>query len=223
MTHLLVIDDDDRIRELLEQYLEKNNFIVFTANNTKEARKLMNKYIFDLMVVDNMMPEENGIKFLTDIRSKNNLTPAIMLTALGEIENRIEGLSAGADDYLSKPFEPKELILRINNILKRTIKEDNSNNIISFNNLKFYIDKNELYDENNNLVKLTDAENKILNIFIKNKNIVLTRERLRELCNGIDERSIDVQITRLRKKIENDPKNPKFLKTIRYKGYLLSI
>lgn len=223
MTHLLVIDDDDRIRELLEQYLEKNNFIVFTASNTKEARKLMNKYIFDLMIVDNMMPEENGIEFLMDIRSKNNLTPAIMLTALGEIENRIEGLSAGADDYLAKPFEPKELILRINNILKRTIKEDNNNNIISFNNLKFYIDKNELYDENNNLVKLTDAENKILNIFIKNKNIVLTRERLRELCNGIDERSIDVQITRLRKKIENDPKNPRFLKTIRYKGYLLSI
>ena len=221
MAHLLIIDDDDRIRELLEQYLEKNNFVVFSASNTKEARKLINKYIFDLMIVDNMMPEENGIEFLTDIRSKNNLTPAIMLTALGEIENRIEGLSAGADDYLAKPFEPKELILRINNILKRTIKEDN--NIINFNNLKFYIDKNELYDENNNLIKLTDAENKILIIFIKNKNIVLTREKLCELCNGIDERSIDVQITRLRKKIENDPKNPRFLKTIRYKGYLLSV
>ena len=222
MAHLLIIDDDDRIRELLEQYLEKNNFVVFSASNTKEARKLINKYIFDLMIVDNMMPEENGIEFLTDIRSKNNSTPAIMLTALGEIENRIEGLSAGADDYLAKPFEPKELILRINNILKRTIKEDN-NNIINFNNLKFYIDKNELYDENNNLIKLTDAENKILIIFIKNKNIVLTREKLCELCNGIDERSIDVQITRLRKKIENDPKNPRFLKTIRYKGYLLSV
>lgn len=221
MAHILIIDDDDKIRELLEKYLTKNGFIVFTASNTKEARNLIDKYVFDLMIVDNMMPEENGIEFLTDIRLKNNLTPAIMLTALGEIENRIDGLSAGADDYVSKPFEPKELILRINNILKRTIKKDN--NIINLNNFKFYIDKNELYDENNNLVKLTFAENKILTIFIENKNIVLTREKLCELCNGIDERSIDVQITRLRKKIENDPKNPRFLKTIRYKGYLLSL
>ena len=222
MFHLLIIDDDDRIRNLLEKYLEKNNFIVFTAANTKEARALMEKYVFDLMVVDNMMPEESGIEFLSDIRAKNNDTPAIMLTALGEIENRIEGLSAGADDYLAKPFEPKELILRINNILKRIVVKIDQN-IINFNNLKFYKNKNELYDKENNLIKLTDTETKILNIFIENKNKTLSREELCKLCNGIDERSIDVQITRLRKKIENDPKNPRFLKTIRYKGYLLSI
>ena len=221
MFHIIIIDDDNRIRDLLEKYLEKNNFIVFTASNTKEARKLMDKYIFDLMIVDNMMPEENGIEFLTDIRSKNNNTPAIMLTALGEIENRIEGLSAGADDYLAKPFEPKELILRINNILKRvTVINEN---IINFDNLKFYIDKKELHDKDNNIIKLTDAELKILDIFIKNKNKPLSREELSSLCNGIDERSIDVQITRLRKKIENDPKNPKFLKTVRYRGYMLSL
>lgn len=221
MYHLLIIDDDDRIRDLLEKYLEKNNFVVFTASNTEEARKLMKKYIFDLMVVDNMMPNESGIEFLTDIRAKNNNTPAIMLTALGEIENRIEGLSAGADDYLAKPFEPKELILRINNILKRILVIDE--NVINFDNFKFYIDKNELYDKENNLVKLTNRETKILSIFVENKNKILTREELSKLCNGIDERSIDVQITRLRKKIEIDPKNPRFLKTIRYKGYLLSV
>ena len=222
MFHLLIIDDDDRIRTLLEKYLEKNNFVVFTASNTKEARFLIKKYIFDLLVIDNMMPGENGIEFLIDIRSKDDNTPAIMLTALGEIENRIEGLSAGADDYLAKPFEPKELILRINNILKRTTSK-NDQNIVNFNDLKFYIDKNELYDKESNLIKLTDAETKILNIFIKNKNKTLSREELCKLCNGIDERSVDVHITRLRKKIENDPKNPRFLKTIRYKGYLLSI
>ena len=221
MYHILIIDDDDRIRNLLEKYLIKNNFIVSTASNTTEARNIMQKYIFDLMIVDNMMPNESGIEFLHKIRQNNNNTPAIMLTALGEIENRIEGLSAGADDYLSKPFEPKELVLRINNILKR-VNRVGDNNIINFDDFSFNLSKNELY-KNNILIKLTDTEIKILNIFFGNLNIVLTREDLCKMLNGIDERSIDVQITRLRKKIETDPKNPKFLKTIRHKGYLFCL
>ena len=221
MYHILIIDDDDRIRNLLEKYLIKNNFIVSTASNTTEARKIMQKYIVDLMIVDNMMPNESGIEFLHKIRQNNNNTPAIMLTALGEIENRIEGLSVGADDYLTKPFEPKELVLRMNNILKR-VNRLGDNNIINFDDFSFNLSKNELY-KNNILIKLTDTEIKILNIFFGNLNIVLTREDLCKMLNGIDERSIDVQITRLRKKIELDPKNPKFLKTIRHKGYLFCL
>lgn len=222
MYHILIIDDDDRIRNLLEKYLIKNDFIVSAASNTEKARSMMQKYIFDLMIVDNMMPDESGIEFLTNIRQNNNNIPAIMLTALGEIENRIEGLSAGADDYLSKPFEPKELVLRINNILKRISRITNKNNIINFDDFSFNLDKNELYN-NNVLIKLTDTEIKILNIFFNNLNAVLTREDLCKMLNGIDERSIDVAITRLRKKIETDPKNPKFLKTIRHKGYLFCL
>lgn len=220
MYHILIIDDDNRIRNLLEKYLIKNNFIVKSAPNTTEAREIMQKYVFDLIIVDNMMPNESGIEFLCNIRQNNNNTPAIMLTALGEIENRIEGLSSGADDYLSKPFEPKELVLRINNILKRTSKANN--NIVNFDNFSFNLSKNELYKDNI-LIKLTDTEIKILNIFFTNINIVLNREDLCKMLNGIDERSIDVQITRLRKKIETDPKNPKFLKTIRHKGYLFCL
>lgn len=221
MYHILIIDDDDRIRNLLEKYLIKNNFIVSTASNTTEARNIMQKYIFDLMIVDNMMPNESGIEFLHKIRQNNNNTPAIMLTALGEIENRIEGLSVGADDYLTKPFEPKELVLRMNNILKR-VNRVSDNNIINFDDFSFNLSKNELY-KNNILIKLTDTEIKILNIFFGNLNIVLTREDLCKMLNGIDERSIDVQITRLRKKIEADPKNPRFLKTIRHRGYLFCL
>ena len=221
MYHILIIDDDDRIRNLLEKYLVKNNFIVKSASNTTEAREMMQKYIFDLIIVDNMMPNESGIEFLSNIRQNNNSIPAIMLTALGEIENRIEGLSVGADDYLSKPFEPKELILRINNILKR-VNRVNNNNVVNFGNFSFNLNKNELY-ENDVLIKLTDTEIKILNIFFINLNIVLNREDLCKMLNGIDERSIDVQITRLRKKIETDPKNPRFLKTIRHKGYVFCL
>lgn len=221
MYHILIIDDDDRIRNLLEKYLVKNNFIVKSASNTTEAREMMQKYIFDLIIVDNMMPNESGIEFLSNIRQNNNGIPAIMLTALGEIENRIEGLSVGADDYLSKPFEPKELILRINNILKR-VNRVNNNNVVNFGNFSFNLNKNELY-ENDVLIKLTDTEIKILNIFFINLNIVLNREDLCKMLNGIDERSIDVQITRLRKKIETDPKNPRFLKTIRHKGYVFCL
>ncbi|MBR2141032.1 MAG: response regulator [Rickettsiales bacterium] len=218
MYHVLIIDDDNRIRSLLEKYLVKNDFLVSGVENTAEARSIMKKYIFDIMVVDYMMPNESGVEFLQSIRNEGDATPAIMLTALGEIENRIEGLSAGADDYLSKPFEPKELILRIQNILRR-FNGNNKNNVLTFGEFSFDGERSELY-KNNLLVKLTDTEVNILKIFFNNANTVLSREELCNLSKCMDERSVDVQITRLRKKIENDPKNPRFLKTIRHKGYV---
>ncbi len=218
MYHVLIIDDDNRIRSLLEKYLVKNDFLVSGVENTAEARSIMKKYIFDIMVVDYMMPNESGVEFLQSIRNEGDATPAIMLTALGEIENRIEGLSAGADDYLSKPFEPKELILRIQNILRR-FNGNNKNNVLTFGEFSFDGERSELY-KNNLLVKLTDTEVNILKIFFNNANTVLSREELCNLSKCMDERSVDVQITRLRKKIENDPKSPRFLKTIRHKGYV---
>lgn len=217
-SHVLIIDDDDRIRSLLSKYLYKNEFFVSSAESVESANKLINKYIFDLFIVDYMMQNENGIEFIQKIRKKDNSTPIIMLTALGEVENRIEGLSVGADDYLSKPFEPKELLLRINLLLKRS-KKQIENKKITFGDFIFDTDKDELLI-NGNSIKLTDNEIKVLKIFLKNRNSILSRETLCNMCNEISERSIDVQITRLRKKIENDSKNPKFLKTIRNGGYI---
>jgi two-component system phosphate regulon response regulator OmpR len=220
--HVLIVDDDDRIRELLERYLVKNCFVVSTSQSAGSARLLMQKYIFDMMVVDYMMPGESGVDFLSDLRRKKDNTPAIMLTALGETENRIEGLAAGADDYLPKPFEPRELVLRINNILKRTNGIQKNNFVTTFDDFSFDLNKNELY-RSGIPVKLTGAETKILKIFCSNLNVIVTRENIRSLCDEINERSVDVSITRLRKKIEKEPKNPRFLKTIRNKGYMFVI
>ena len=213
--HILVIDDDDRIRELLKQFLTKNNFIATTSSNTTEARKEMAKFVFDLMVVDLMMPNENGIDFLMDIRQKGNGTPAIMLTAMSDIDNKTKCFENGCDDYLVKPFEPKELILRINNILKK-------NQIVE--NCKFgdYIFdfKKQILLKNGEQVYLTDIEAKLLNVLCKNINTPLTRQEL--LIDDLNERSIDVSIARLRKKIEEDSKKAKFLRTIRNTGYILN-
>lgn len=223
--HILIVDDDNRIRELLEKYLKKNKFIISTASNTSEARECLKKYSIDLIILDCMMPEESGIEFLNKLRNEdNNNILVIMLTALGDVENRIEGLSYGADDYVGKPFDPKELVLRINNLLKRSGKIAENQNIFCFGNFKFNLEKNELFDScTNEIVKLTDTEIKILKIFYNYKNQILTREEICNFCDDINERSVDVQITRLRKKIESNPKNPLFLKTIRNKGYLFVI
>lgn len=220
--HILIVDDDDRIRELLNRFLIKNNFIVSAGSNTEEAKFFLNKYVIDLIILDCMMPNESGIEFLNKLRQQNNHIPVIMLTALGDVENRIEGLSYGADDYIGKPFEPKELVLRVNNILKRTGRIAEKKSEFMFGNFIFNLEKNELW-ENNDLIKLTDTEIKILKIFFEHKDQILTREELCNFCDDINERSVDVQITRLRKKIESNPKNPNFLKTIRNKGYLFSI
>ena len=214
--HILIIDDDKRIRELLKQFLNKNGFFTTTSADTSEAKKEISKFIFDLMVVDLMMPNESGIEFLINIRENGNKTPAIMLTAMDDIKNKTECFEGGCDDYLVKPFEPKELILRINNILNR-----NEQKILDckFGDYIFNFNKQSL-TKNNETIYLTGIETKILDVLCKNINKPLTREEL--LFDDLNERSIDVSITRLRKKIEDDSKKAKFLRTVRNKGYILT-
>ena len=214
--HILVIDDDDRIRELLKQFLDKNGFITTISPNAEDAKEKVSKYIFDVIVVDLMMPGENGLEFLIDIRKNNYKTPAIMLTAMSDIENKTQCFEGGCDDYLVKPFEPQELILRIKNILKKT-KQTNKNCV--FGEYTFDFDKQILL-KNGEQVYLTDIETKLLNILCKNINIPLTRQDL--LIDDLNERSVDVSIARLRKKIEDDTKKSKYLRTIRNTGYILN-
>jgi two-component system, OmpR family, phosphate regulon response regulator OmpR len=218
--HILVIDDDSRLRNLLQQYLAKNNFLVSTAENTVQARKQMQNYLFDLLVVDVMMPGENGMDFVLKLREQEkNLIPVLMLTAMGQVDDRVKGLEQGADDYLVKPFEPKELVLRIKSILARTNK-DTTNNETGFGDFSFNLKKLQLRKKND-IIYITANEANLLNIFCKNLGRLLSREDLREMCGEIDERTIDVQITRLRKKIEDNPRQPKYLQTVRGKGYVL--
>lgn len=215
--HILVIDDDRRIRELLKQFLNKNGFFVTTSANTKEARKELSKFIFDIMVVDLMMPDEMGIDFLIKIKKDGNNTPSIMLTAMGDIDNKTKCFENGCDDYLVKPFEPKELILRINNILNKN--KETKQNLCEFGDYIFNFDK-QILTKNDEMIYLTDIEIKLLDIFCKNIDKPLTREEL--LFDDLNERSIDVAIARLRKKIEDDVKKPKYIRTIRNKGYVLN-
>lgn len=218
--HILVIDDDNRLRDLLQQYLTKNDFLVSTAENTRQAREQMRNYLFDLLVVDVMMPEENGMDFVLKLREQEkNLVPVLMLTAMGEVDSRIKGLERGADDYLVKPFEPKELVLRINNILARTNK-NKANSIINFGEFNFNL-KNLQLKRKNDIMYLTDNEANLLSIFCKHLGKLLSREDLCRMCDDVNERSIDVQITRLRKKIEDNPRQSKYLQTVRGKGYIL--
>ena len=214
---ILVIDDDARIRELLQKILTKNGFITSISDSIADAKKQLKKENFDLLVLDLMLPEESGFDFLKEIREKQNLIPVIMLTAMGDIDNKTQCFEGGCNDYLVKPFEPKELILRINNLLKNTNKIDK--NVCNFGDFIFNFKKQTLL-KNNKEIHLTDIETKLLNLLCKNINKTLSREEL--LFNELNERSIDVSIARLRKKIEKDPKFPKLLKTIRYKGYKLS-
>ncbi|MDR1425803.1 MAG: response regulator transcription factor [Rickettsiales bacterium] len=221
--HILLIDDDDRIRGLLGKYLAKNEFLVSGAGSVAEARRLREKYIFDLMIVDYLMPVEDGLSFISELRESGDRIPIVMLTALNDVTSRIEVLSCGADDYLPKPFEPKELVLRMLNILKRVNTNVSEYGRICFGDFVFHPFENELF-RNDAPVKLTDTEGKILKIFCDSANKVLTRG---EICdafgNDIGKRTIDVQITRLRKKIEGDTKSPKFLKTIRNGGYIFML
>lgn len=214
--HILVIDDDKRIRELLKQFLSKNGFFVSISADTNEAREKLKKFKFNIMVVDLMMPNESGIEFLTAERKLGNSTPAIMLTAMGDIDNKTECFEGGCNDYLVKPFEPKELILRINNILNR---ETISAPSCKFGDYTFDFDK-QVLTKNEEIVNLTDTEIKLLDIFCKNINRILSREEL--LNQYSNERNIDVSIARLRKKIEDNPKNSRYLRTIRNKGYILN-
>ncbi|MDA7457484.1 response regulator transcription factor [Candidatus Pelagibacter ubique] len=220
VAHILVVDDDERIRSLIKQYLNENNFLVTTSHSAENAEEKISIIKFDLIVLDIMMTGKSGLDFIKQNKSKID-TPIILLTAKGEAENRVEGLEIGADDYLPKPFEPKELILRINNILNKT-KRNDEKRIITFDNIK--IDLNKLLIIKNDIeYKINSTEKTILEKMINNPGKTFSREDIGKLTNLDKERSIDVIITRLRKKIEMDPKNPKYLQTLRGAGYVLWI
>jgi two-component system phosphate regulon response regulator OmpR len=220
IAHILVVDDDDGIRSLVKKYLNENNFLVTTANNAENASEKIKVINFDLIILDIMMPGKSGLEFIQDHKNKLD-SPIILLTAKGEASERIEGLEVGADDYLPKPFEPKELILRIRNILNKTIKTDQKR-VIEFSNLKIDLNK-LLIIKNDKEFKINNTEKIILEKMINSPGQTFSRENIGQLIDLDKERSIDVIITRLRKKIEIDPKNPKFLQTIRGAGYVLWI
>ena len=218
--HILVVDDDDGIRSLVKQYLNENNFLVTTAKDAEDAKEKVSIIKFDIIVLDIMMPGKSGLDFTIENKEKIN-TPIILLTAKGEADERIKGLETGADDYLPKPFEPKELVLRIKNILNKT-KIKNKKRIIEFDNIRINLNK-LLINKNNKEYKINSTEKIILEKMINAPGETFSRDSIGKLI-GIDkERSVDVIITRLRKKIEVDPKNPKYLQTIRGQGYVLWI
>ena len=216
--HILIVDDDNRIRSLLKDFLTENNYIVSTAENGEQTKKKLNFIKFDIIILDVMMPGQNGYDLTKEIKKKLTV-PIILLTAKGEVENRIKGLELGADDYLGKPFEPKELLLRIKNI----ISKDNEINLDS----KYYVGNAEI-ELNKMLIKLNDklkkiniSEKKILVEMLANPGKTYSREEIGKISGINQERSIDVMITRLRQKLEINPKNPKYLQTIRGSGYVL--
>jgi len=220
LAHILVVDDDEGIRSLVKKYLNENNYLITTAESAEDASEKVKIIKFDLIILDIMMPGKNGLEFIND--HKNQLdTPIVLLTAKGQANERIEGLEIGADDYLSKPFEPKELILRIKNILIKT-KKINLKRIIEFKNIKIDLNKQLIFKSKEEF-KINNTEKIILEKMINNPGKTFAREEIGTLIDLSKERSIDVIITRLRKKIELDPKNPKFLQTIRGAGYVLWI
>ena len=220
ISHILVVDDDDGIRSLVKKYLNENNYLVTTASSAEDAGEKIKILKFDLIILDIMMPGKSGLEFIKE-NNKILKTPIILLTAKGEANERIEGLEVGADDYLPKPFEPKELILRIQNIIKKTKKTD-PKKIIEFENIKIYLNKQLIFKKDKEY-KINNTEKIILEQMINNPGKIFSREDIGSLIDLDKERSIDVIITRLRKKIELDPKNPKFLQTIRGAGYVLWI
>jgi len=218
--HVLVVDDDDRIRELVKQYLEKNNFLVTSAKDSLDAKKKLDILKFDILILDIMMPGQSGLSLTKEIK-KNNSTPIILLTAKDEKRDRIKGLELGADDYLGKPFEPKELLLRINNILYKIKKPILPN--------EFYIGKTIInlkkleINMNDKVKKMNPQEKKVLEKMLESPGKIFSRDDIGKIINILKERTIDVIITRLRQKIESNPKNPKYLQTIRGSGYVLWI
>ena len=220
IAHILVVDDDEGIRSLVKEYLNENNFLVTTANSAEDAVEKITIIKFDLVVLDVMMPGKNGLEFIQENKKKID-TPIILLTAKGEANDRVEGLELGADDYLPKPFEPKELTLRIKNILNKTKKNDQKR-IIAFDNIKIDLIKLIIF-KNGDEFKINNTEKIILEKMINEPGKTFSREDIGKLIDLNKERSIDVIITRLRKKIEVNPKNPKYLQTLRGIGYVLWI
>lgn len=225
--HLLIVDDDERIRSLLQQFLVQSDYLVSTAEDAEQARTLLSAIEFDLIILDVMMPGQDGISFTAELRTLQNNTPILLLTARGETEDRIKGLEAGADDYLPKPFEPKELLLRINAILRRMpdLKEDQMMpKTLSLGHLKYDVARNELW-EGENQIRLTTTESQLMKIFTSALGEPISRVDLvtflgRDVSSAQD-RAIDVQITRLRRKIEVNPGQPRYLQTVRGAGYML--
>ena len=216
--HILIVDDDDRIRNLLKDYLSENNYIVSTAENAEQAKIKLELLKFDIIILDVMMPGQNGYELTKDIKKKMKV-PIILLTAKGEVENRIKGLELGADDYIGKPFEPKELLLRINNIFKNTNKIDlHTKHLIG--NAQIDLNKMIITLEDKNK-KINISEKKVLVEMLSNPGKTFSRAEIGKISGISQERSIDVMITRLRQKIEKNPKNPKYLQTIRGSGYVL--
>ena len=218
--HILIVDDDNRIRDLLKDYLSENNYIVSTAENADQAKEKLEFLKFDIIILDVMMPGQNGYELTKELKNKIKV-PIILLTAKGEVENRIKGLELGADDYIGKPFEPKELLLRIKNIINKNTKIDlkSKHNIGSA-----IIDLNKMtVNLDNKNKKINNTEKKVLIEMLANPGTTYTREEIGKISGISQERSIDVMITRLRQKLEIDPKNPKYLQTIRGSGYVLWI
>lgn len=217
--HILVVDDDDRIRELIKEYLESNDFYTTTARDAEDAKNKIKLIKFDLIILDIMMPGQDGLELTKEIKLTSD-QPIILLTAMGETSDRVSGLETGADDYLPKPFEPKELLLRIKNILKRIKKNKNLNPILKFGNIKVDLDKMSITSKEGD-IKLNSAEKALLEIMILSVGRVFQREQISKIVKLTKERAVDVMITRLRHKIEPDPKNPKYLQTVRGNGYVL--
>jgi two-component system phosphate regulon response regulator OmpR len=218
--HILIVDDDNRIRDLLKDYLSENNYIVSTAENANQARERLKYFKFDIIILDVMMPGQNGYELTKEIK-KQMKVPIILLTAKGEVENRIKGLELGADDYLGKPFEPKELLLRIKNTINRNNKIDLKSKH-SVGNAEIDLNK-MIINLNSKSKKINNTEKKVLIEMLSNPGTTFSREEIGKVSGISQERSIDVMITRLRQKLELDPKNPKYLQTIRGSGYVLWI
>ena len=226
-THLLIVDDDERIRTLLRKFLMRNGFLVTAARDAAHARRILAGLEFDMIVLDVMMPGEDGMALTRSLRTSMQ-TPILLLTAKGETGSRIEGLEAGADDYLPKPFEPKELLLRINAILRRmpdTRAQDAAPKVMSLGPIRYDMERAEMW-QGNDLIRLTATEIQLMRIFSARPGAALSRATLVEELGRdrgqAQERAVDVQITRLRRKIEDDPKQPRYLQTVRGEGYMLA-
>ena len=218
--HILVVDDDDKIRSLIKQYLVEKGFLISTAGNAENAKKMIEIFNFNLIILDVMMPGQSGYDLTKELKESKNI-PIILLTAKGEVENRIHGLELGADDYLGKPFDPKELLLRVKNVIKMNL---DPNKVLSSKIGEAELNLNRMIIKLKNKVKKINlSEKKVLTKMLSSPGKIFSRLEIGKIANITKERSIDVMITRLRKKIELDPKNPKFLQTIRGAGYVLWI
>ena len=227
-SHLLIVDDDERIRTLLQKFLIRNGFLVSAARDSAHARRILSGLDFDLIILDVMMPGEDGISLTKEVR-KNSDTPILLLTAKGETQDRILGLEAGADDYLAKPFEPKELLLRLNAILRRVPAQDEAAplpKVMHLGQVHYDVDRGEMWQGEDRL-RLTATESQLMRIFSSKPGVPLSRSNLVEQLGRdggqAQERAVDVQITRLRRKIEQDPKQPRYLQTVRGAGYMLAL